>query len=293
MNISLWLQRYELQLKQSSIATSRLDALILLEDATGKDRAWLLAHPEYKLTSAQCSILNDQIERRAKHEPLAYIRGKSEFYGREFIVNEHTLEPRPETETMLDLLKQLTERSDLSVLKKTSTSKIKSLTKPKGPTFRLVDIGTGCGAIAIMTKLLFPEAKVFATDIDKKCIQIAKANAEKHNVSIDFRQGNLIEPLSNVDVTGSILLCNLPYVPDSHTINQAAMFEPKHAIFGGEDGLDLYREMFNQIDSLKNKPKYVITESLPFQHSDLAKIAEVSRYKQTNQQDFIQVFMYC
>lgn len=268
MKVEEWLKLATVKLQESAINTARLDSLVILEDSFENNRAWLLAHPEHEISHQQLCELDSKIERRTKHEPLAYIRGKTEFYGREFIVNEHTLEPRPETETMLEIL----EKFDLS------------------DTQTIVDAGTGSGAIAITAKILFPETHVYGTDIDNKCIQTAKANAKKHNVSIDFRQGNLLEPIISEDLENWLIVANLPYVPDDHTINRAAMFEPKHAIFGGKDGLDAYRSLFTQLDVLSNKPAYILTESLPFQHSELAKIAESSAYKQTTEQDFIQSF---
>ncbi len=268
MTLSDFLQQSTDILETNYISTARLDALVLLEDATGKDRAWLLAHPEYTIQGPTLEILNEQIKRRCDHEPLAYIRGKSEFYGREFIINKHTLEPRPETETMIELLKTL----DLSSIE------------------TAIDAGTGSGAIAITAKLEFTQIQVIGTDIDEKCIRTAKANAEKHNVSIDFRQGNLLEPFLEEIKVNWVVIANLPYVPDGHTVNKAAMFEPTHAIFGGKDGLDLYRNMFTQIDTLHNKPTYIITESLPNQQIDLAAIAKKSGYHQQQEDDFIQLF---
>ncbi len=270
MKISDWLQESVKTLQSSNITTARLDALVLLEDITNEDRSWLLAHPEHELTDKQLRELEPKIERRAKHEPLAYIRGKSEFYGREFIVNNHTLEPRPETETIIDLLKDL----------------------PTNNSWTIIDIGTGSGCLAVSAKLELPKYRVVGTDIDNKCTRTAELNAKKYNASIEFRQGNLLEPFLEEINDKWIIIANLPYVPNGHTINKAAMFEPSHAIFGGEDGLDLYREMFRQINKLQNKPTYILTESLPFQHSELARIAEKSEYEQQAEEDFIQVFRY-
>lgn len=264
-----WLAAAVQTLKSTGIATARLDCLVLLEDALGKDRTHLLAHQELTLNSEQISLLNSQITRRALHEPLAYIRGKTEFYGREFMVSPDTLEPRPETETMIDLLKQLADSKQLTVDSNTL----------------IADIGTGSGCLAITTKLEFPRAKVCATDISKKCLEIARKNAQKHGVPIEFIEADL---LSAVNRQPSAVLANLPYVPDGHTINQAAMQEPKLAIFGGSDGLDIYRQLFSQL--VKLKPKYVLTESLPFQHAALAKIARAAGYKLQNTTDFIQIF---
>jgi hypothetical protein len=107
MTIGDWLRTATNQLNDAGIATGRLDCLVLLEDALGYDRAWLLSHPEQELQRSELKKLNTKIVQRVQHIPLAYIRGHAEFYGREFAVNEHTLVPRPETETMLDMLKRI------------------------------------------------------------------------------------------------------------------------------------------------------------------------------------------
>jgi release factor glutamine methyltransferase len=96
------LHQAEKQILAAGISSARLDALILLEDALHKDRAWILAHPEYQVSSIKVNRLLRKAERRARHVPLAYIRGHTEFYGRSFKVNRHVLEPRPESETMIE-----------------------------------------------------------------------------------------------------------------------------------------------------------------------------------------------
>src|SRR5690348_11619250 len=103
MKINDWLSSATKKLENSGIVTARLDALVLAEDATGKDRSYLLAHPEFVLKGPTFHKLELQIERRLNHEPLAYIRGKTEFYGREFVIDESVLEPRPESEAIIDL----------------------------------------------------------------------------------------------------------------------------------------------------------------------------------------------
>lgn len=245
---------------------------MLLEDTTGKDRSWLLAHPDFELTDQQTTILHRQVERRAKHEPLAYIRGKSEFFGRTFKVTPDTLQPRPETETMIELLLEQVKSKKLRVES-------------------LVDVGTGSGCIAITAKLELPQTNVYATDISEKCLHIAQKNAKRLQADIEFKQGNLLEPVSSINYSlSTIILANLPYVPDNFHINQAALFEPKLAIFGGEDGLDYYRQLFTQIDALSNKPNMIYTESLPPQHGDLQIIADQHGYHLSTTEDFIQAF---
>lgn len=249
-------------------STARLDVLVLLEDTLHKDRAHLLAHPEIELSVAQQDILDEQIRHRAKHIPLAYIRGKTEFYGRQFSINAHVLEPRPESEMMIDLLKFLPGSANLTI----------------------VDIGTGSGALAITAKLDLPDSEIVAVDIDPKCLDIARRNATKLKADVTFLQGNLLQPLHTAGIKPDALLCNLPYVPDNFQINTAATHEPKLAIFGGGDGLDVYRQLFEQITMLQKPPRYILTEALPPQHGQLAFIADQYNYQLQKSDDFIQVF---
>lgn len=266
MKAEAWLPKAVQALENAGIATARLDALILLEDAIGKERGWLLAHPEFNLQEKTVTALDQQIGRRLNHEPLAYIRGKSEFYGREFFVTPATLQPRPETETMIDLLKSL-DLPESSVV---------------------ADIGTGSGAIAITAKLEMPHLVVHGTEIQPDALAVAHKNREKLAADVMLHEGDLLKPLMNTKIDA--ILANLPYVPDSHTINQAAMQEPSVAIFGGEDGLDLYRRMFKQAADLRQQPGYILTESLPFQHEGLSDIAGTFGYRLQTANDFIQLF---
>lgn len=269
MRIDHWLIQTSRTLQHANIASARLDALILLEDFTQKDRSWLLAHPEFIMENT--IELDAKIQRRAAHEPLAYIRGRSEFYGREFIVSPDTLQPRPETETIIELL------NDYIPSKLTEDCSI-------------IDVGTGSGCLAITAKLEWPKAKVVATELSEAAVLIAKQNAQKLSANVEFYLGNLLEPIDNDVFRNSVIITNLPYVPDGHTINEAAQQEPKQAIFGGIDGLDLYRELFAQIDRLSHRPGLILTESLPPQHIALLSIAEASNYTLHATRDFIQVF---
>jgi release factor glutamine methyltransferase len=286
-----WLQAAQEKLKKAGISTARLDCLVLLEDATGKDRSYLLAHPELEIKGTTLLLLESQIERRAKHEPLAYIRGKSEFYRRDFLVNKHTLEPRPETETLVTLLKQLIHSYKPQ---KPSLEKSRSFPDRENVNWLIVDVGTGSGCVGITVKLEVPGVDVCATDVSAECLEIAKKNADRLKADMQFYKGNLLEPAPHssfyLPPSTFAIVANLPYVPNEHTINKAAMQEPKLAIFGGTDGLDLYRQLFKQLSHLGNKPLHVLTESLPFQHKELANIAKGSGYRLTKTEDFIQVF---
>jgi release factor glutamine methyltransferase len=257
------------RLNEVGVNSARLDCLILLEDATGKGRAWLLAHPEYSLPDSLITSLDKKITRRAAHIPLAYIRSQVEFYGRTFLVNEHVLVPRPESENIIQLLL--------------------ALELPTAPS--IVDVGTGSGALAITAKLELSQASVSATDIDQACLEMARQNATRLQAELSYFEMDL---LAGMPQSPDVVLANLPYVPDELEINQAAKHEPELALFGGPDGLDLYRRMFAQIDSFgddhTSRPLYIITESLPSQHLALAAIAKEKGYDLRTVAEFIQVF---
>ena len=253
------------QLQNAGIATARLDCLVLLEDELGKDRAWLLAHPECLISVSSFGHLHSEISQRATHMPLAYIRGSVEFYGREFAVDTNTLVPRPETEALVDVLKslQLTRRT------------------------KLLDIGTGSGCIAITAALELSATDVSACDIDNRCLKVAERNALTLGAHVTFFESDL---LKSVESAYDVLFANLPYVPNNYEINAAAMHEPSLALFGGADGLDLYRSLFDEIRQTLSKPTFVLTESLPSQHEKLTLIAKTASYNQIAVNDFIQLF---
>lgn len=258
------------RLKRAGIGSARLDVLILLEGALHKDRAWILARPETELNNTQARRLQRQLARRARHTPLAYIRGHSEFYGRSFKVNRFVLEPRPESETMIELLKKITERRE---------SKAEGL--------NIADVGTGNGAIGITAALEIPGSVVDLYDISAGALAVAKHNTHRHELHLHARKMNLLSrPLRPYDV----ILANLPYVPDKWHINEEALAEPKIAIFGGPDGLDVYRKLFHQLQRFTWKPKFVLTEALPPQHEQLAQIVRQNGFKLKTAEDFIQVF---
>ncbi|MBI2592055.1 peptide chain release factor N(5)-glutamine methyltransferase [Candidatus Saccharibacteria bacterium] len=286
MTVGKFVREYTRTLKEAGVGSARLDCLVLLEDELGCDRAWILAHPEAEIKTEQLKELNKKLARRASHEPLAYIRGFSEFYGRRFKVNKRVLEPRPESETMVNLLCKLVVSHQSLV-----SSHLK-----------IIDIGTGSGVLAITAKLEIPGAQITATDIDPKCLKVARQNARALGAKVEFIEGDLLQPFLSTNYhLPTTILANLPYVPNHWKINEAAAMEPRIAIFGGKDGLNMYRRLFEQLKDFKGttlRPKgrtlngvgFVLTESLPPQHEKLAKIAEHSGYKLQKVQDFIQLF---
>lgn len=270
MRLEQYLKASEARLKQAGIGLPRLDILILLEDALHKDRAWILAHPEFVLQGQTLKTMDKKLDRRAQQVPLAYIRGHTQFYGRKFRVNRHTLEPRPESETMIELLKQLAKSSKL-----------------KAESLKIADVGTGSGALGITAALEIPDSIVDLYDISASALAVAKHNAHLHELQLHARKMNLLSrPLRPYDV----ILANLPYLPDTWKMHPTITKEPRIALIGGKDGLDFYQNLFTQLRHFTWRPSFVLCESMPPQHEKLAQIAKGTDFKLLNTEDFIQVF---
>lgn len=284
--INTWLINTTSILKRAGIETPRLDATVLLCDELRCDKAWLFAYPEHILQIKNLKNLHKKIIRRCKHEPLAYIRGRIEFYGRDFRITPAVLVPRPESESIIDLLKMVHTRFYRDILLSDSSKKL-----------TILDIGTGSGVLAITAIKELSNTNVYATDTNKKCIQLAQSNANDHQVSIKFVHGSLLEPffkqpLIRPFTNPVILLCNLPYVPNDFSVNRAVLHEPASAVYSHHDGLYHYRELFNQIRHLPFKPSYIITESLKKQHSMVGMFAHNAHFTLTDANGLAQCFQH-
>lgn len=264
-NFNNWLKEATNKLANSS-ETPRLDAEVILSFVTKKNRAEILTHPETIITARQINALNDLLQKRAISIPIAYLKGESEFYGRKFKVTKDTLVPRPESEYLIEMFKELT-----------LTEKIN----------KVADIGTGCGALGITIKLENPSVQLYLSDISLNALKIAKHNCLQNNVKVKIFKADLLEPNTG---PYEVLICNLPYVPDKFEINNAAKHEPRLALFGGKDGLSLYRKLMKQVHSLDWRPKYVFTESLQSQHEELMKLMLRYNYTEISKKGLIQLF---
>ena len=270
VSIDRFLREATNQLHMCGIETARLDSLVLLSDELGHDKAWVLAHPDYILQVSVLKKMNTKIAQRSNHIPLAYIRGKSEFYGREFMVNKHVLVPRPESESMIGLLKRFVDPDSRTTI---------------------IDVGTGSGCLAITVKLELPNSTVVALDSSYECLRVAKQNATKLVADITFLESDLLDSMqdSSFKIQDSILLANLPYVPNDYPVNNAAAHEPPLALFGGSDGLKLYRKLFSQAKELR--VTCIITESLTEQHAGLIKTARENAFRHASTDGFAQLFL--
>lgn len=270
MTYDQWLKFATDKLTQTGIKSARLDALLILEQALDLSRSYILAHPDDILQSKNIIKLDILLTRRLNSEPMAYILGKKQFYGREFSITPDVLIPRPDSETIIELL-----------LDYTNCSRV-------GPC-SIIDIGTGSGCLAITAKLELPEAQITACDISNKVLAVAKNNAKKLNANIKFIQSDL---LGNINEKFDIVLANLPYVPDDYNVSPDVKHEPNAALYAGSDGLDIINEFFKQLPKNINQSGLAIMESLLTQHKKIEQLAKTSGFRLVETKELIQVYKY-
>lgn len=203
----------------AGVETPRLDAELLLAEATGWDRARIAAEPEAELPSAAARSFAEMVRRRLRREPVAYIVGRRGFRGIELAVDPRVLIPRPETELLVELA--LEER-------------------PR----RVLDVGTGSGAIALAVADELPECEVVATDTSAGALEVARANVERLGLAdrVAFHEGTLPPDRTEFD----LVLANLPYVSEADWPSLApevTEWEPREALLAGPDGLDAIRAL--------------------------------------------------
>jgi release factor glutamine methyltransferase len=220
--------------------SASLDAQVLLGHVLGRDRAYLLAHGEQSILSDLCAYYVTLIERAAAGEPLPYILGRRAFYDREFTVSPEVLIPRPETEILLEAALDFARSHANSVA---------------------VDVGTGSGAIAVTLAANCPAAAVYATDISSFALKVAGFNADKHNATVTFFEGDLLMPLLERNIKVDLLLANLPYIASGDIPSLAvSRYEPILALDGGADGLDLVRRLLQQAPDVCNPGACLLLE---------------------------------
>ncbi|HEY4963231.1 MAG TPA: HemK/PrmC family methyltransferase [Candidatus Saccharimonadales bacterium] len=286
MTIGNYLRSSTDQLQRSKVLTYRLDALLLLSHVLGLSKAQILAQPDKQIDQKELKVLNDLVAKRSQHIPIAQLTNSCEFYGRKFIVNEHVMQPRPESEALIDSLK-LAIADDGFLFSLTQAKSETSEGQEVPPMLSIADIGTGSGALGITAYLELRNCHVDLFDIDSSALEVAKNNVAFHTININVIQSDL---LAMVDSSYHIYLANLPYVPDDMELNKSAEYEPTIAIFGGIDGLDLYRKLFKSLADKQQRPLYILAESFPSDHLLLESIAKGSNYSLQQTNDFIQVF---
>jgi release factor glutamine methyltransferase len=207
------------------VSSPRLDADRMLAQVLGLQRLDLYLDLERPLIPSEVDAFRELVRRRGRREPLAYVLGSWSFRGLELAVDARVLVPRPETEWLVE--RALARSADVAAP-------------------HVLDVGTGSGAIAIAIALERPDATVTATDVSHDALAVARANAAAHAATIDFREGNLLAP-----VTGStfdLVVANLPYVGEGEAVDpEVAGFEPPLAVFAPDAGRALVARLIREV----------------------------------------------
>lgn len=238
-------------LRVAGVPSPVLDADVLLAHVAGVRKEMLVAHPDAELPPDAVRRYEELTRRRAAGEPVAYLRGYKEFYGITLGVDPRVLVPRPETETLVDAVRDFA----------------------AGRALTAVDVGTGSGAIAIALARHEPALRIIATDVSADALDVAKENAAANGVAgrIDFRQGDLLAPIT---VPVDIVAANLPYlradaIDDLCGDRASLAFEPRTATVAGNDGLDLIRR------AIADLPRILAPGGAAFFECDPPQVAAV------------------
>lgn len=252
MTISIAEWRYKMKNDISSISdTADIEINAILCKVLGKDLAWCLTHSEEELSELDLVILNQQIEKLRKGIPLPYILGEIEFFGHHFLVDSNVLIPRPETEILVEIAIDW-------------ISSHRTIEK-------IVDVGTGSGAIILSVLNEFPFLKGLGIDISRSALEVAKKNMNNFSIKqLDFLQMDCLNGLTS---KFDIILANLPYIPASemHKLD-VVKYEPFRALNGGENGIEIIRRLIEQIPDHLSIPGLVLLE---IQYDQSSVIKEV------------------
>ncbi len=260
--ISDWLKQATKKLDAAGIASARLDAIILLEHATKLNRSQILAYEELPLTATQLAIANQHLSDRLAHIPIAYIVRHKEFWGMDLTVDSRALIPRVETEAMVEY----------ALLRLPSNA-------------RVLDLGTGSGAVAIAIKQSRPDTSVVASDISKDALSLARTNAAKFNLEINFILSDLFQ---SVKGRFHLIAANLPYLPTTDkTLMPDLNYEPKQALYGGADGLALYKRFVTELHHYLTPSGSAIIELMPSQYQTMLNWVKNYHFSLTRYTDYV------
>ena len=227
------------RLTAEHIPSPRMNAELLLMFTLGCDRAYLYAHPERELTADEQTRYDAALAERARGVPAQYITGHQEFWGMDFIVTPAVLIPRPETEHVIEIVLELA-----GVERAGGRGR-----PPHTIPLRIADVGTGSGCIALVLAKELPQAEIHATDISPAALEIARANAARHQLEsrIHFREADLLAGFENSSF--DFIVSNPPYVGDSEEDQvqlEVRKFEPRNAVFAGPTGLEVIARLIPQ-----------------------------------------------
>ncbi len=254
MTIKQTIKKYNNELKEVTHIPSK-EVEILIMHILGKNIIWL--HLNYDKPFNNEKELQKLIKKRATHYPMEYIIEKASFYGEQFYTHEKVLIPRPETEILIDKVKDILE----------------NITKPK-----VIEIGTGSGIISVMLAILIEDIDITAVDINDFALELAQKNAKKFKVEhkINFVKSNLFD---NIEINFDLCVSNPPYIANNYKLPKNVEFEPKNALYGGDVGDELLNDIINI--SHDNKIKYLCCEMGYDQKETLGKLFKKLNIKST------------
>jgi len=244
-----WLRDAADQLAEAGIPSARLDAEIILAHTLHKSRTWIHAHGEDPLTQREIEIADARLDLRLDRTPIAYIIGHKEFYSRLFKVTPSVLIPRPESESIITLLK-------------------KHL--PTGAT-RLIDVGTGSGCLGITAKLELPALNVTLSDISRHALKVAENNATALHADVTLVQSDLLTQTPGVF---DVVIANLPYVDKDWERSPETNKEPDLALFADNSGLALIEQLLQQLPETLHTSSLVLLEADPCQHEAIIALGK-------------------
>ena len=251
MTIAEWLKNANTQLTHAAIPTAQLDAEIILTHTLRKSRTWIHAHNDDVLSSRLIEIADARLDLRLDRTPVAYIIGHKEFYMRSFKVTPSVLIPRPESESIITLLKKHLPRD----------------------ANRLIDVGTGSGCLGITAKLELPNLNVTLTDISRHALKVAESNSSALHAEVTLAKSDL---LSQVPGLFDVVIANLPYVDRDWKCSPETDQEPSLALFADDAGLALIEKLLDQLPEALNTLGLVLLEADPCQHETIiAKCAKL------------------
>lgn len=249
-------------LQERGAKDPRFEAELLIRHCLGWDRTRFLISLADPIAPEAVEQLAQMCQRRARHEPLQYMFGTQEFYGRPFVVRPGVLIPRPETEILVE---QVLVRSENMW--------------QAGEPLSVADIGTGSGAICVTLACERPEWNVTTVDISPDATAIARENAERLGARVRFLQGDLLQPLIEAQERVDILVSNPPYIPTSDVDEldyEVRDYEPRMALDGGVDGLDCYRRLCEALSAVLKPKALVAFEVGIHQASDVAALMKAT-----------------
>ncbi|MEZ0326846.1 MAG: peptide chain release factor N(5)-glutamine methyltransferase [Fimbriimonas sp.] len=252
MKLSDWLTEAEGRLHSAGVEAARLEASVLAAHVLGVDRSWLFAHPQHEFND----LAGEQVlQRRERREPLAYILGWREFFGRRFIVNPAVLIPRQETETLVE-----------------------SALRVSGAGAKLLDIGTGSGCIAITLKLERPDLNVIAIDVSPLALEVARHNAVELGASVEFLWSDLFERLA--DEQFDVIVTNPPYIGRHEDLMpEVRDHEPELALYGGVEGDELIQRLAREAAAYLSPDGWLLTEVGHTQAAGVVRLFRNARFK--------------